>query len=947
MRCEGFGIRIPNCDRNSKTRNSRHRVGYTVLEALKALLTQNLPLPAGSGQDLDFVHFLSITPSRTSSRLYRLALGACFLSSLMTGKLNGQDTTAPSTNQPTTQPTTDLLTFCSQASSVGNPNCVNLRPQTTPVGGQEEIDISSPRITDRLQNQYRGQSQDQNLIRTVPIFVPPPPPTEFQRIVSESTSRMLPIFGASMFRTVPSTFAPVDNIPVTPEYVIGPGDEIRLQIWGQVNQRGTFVVDRTGSISLPEVGTIHVAGLQFSQLSDFLKSQIRRVYRNFDLNVNLGQLRSIQVFVVGQARQPGSYTIGSLSTLLNALFASGGPLPQGSLRDIQVKRGNETITHFDLYDLLLHGDKSKDVRLASGDVIFVPAVGPQVAVVGSVTTPAIYELRGEESFREVIAQAGGLTNLAADSHVQVQRIDKRTERSMISIDPASADSPPVQDGDIISIIPITGRFKDAVTLRGNVADPGRYTWHDGMRISDLIPSRDALVTRDYYHSLTRLGQNRWDYDGPQNGTETTGSSTNYNFNQLNQPVANPDSSRSQTGNTVTGNPALGTPAGSTPLGSSAPGSPAPDGSLAFPSRPSVDTSGNRGTTGGGNSISSALTSGGYNNFPVKTDVVLNAPDIDWEYAVIERQSTTDLTTSLLPFNLAKAVIEKDPAQNLSLLPGDVVTIFSKADIRVPGAQQTKFVKLEGEFVAAGVYSVLPGETLRQLLARAGGLTPEADLFASEFSRETVRRLQRQRLLDYADQLESQISATASASASTALNERDAAASAASASTARAVVTRLREAQPTGRIVLPVKPDSQGTSSVPDIQLQDGDRFVVPRTPATVSVVGQVYNSNAFLYQHGKRVKDYLYLAGGPDRIADRKRAFILRADGSVVGHQSGSLAQHALFTNRSFEDVVLYPGDTIVVPPIIQKTAVLRNLSDVSTIIGGFGLGIAAINVLK
>ena len=162
------------------------------------------------------------------------------------------------------------------------------------------------------------------------------------------------------------------------------------------------MVDRTGSISLPEVGTIHVAGLQFSQLADFLRSQIGRVYRNFDLNVNLGQLRSIQVFVVGRARQPGSYTIGSLSTLLNALFASGGPLPQGSLRDIQVKRAGETITHFDLYDLLLRGDKTKDVRLEPGDVIFIPDVGPQVAVLGSVTLPAIYELRDEKSFKQVI-----------------------------------------------------------------------------------------------------------------------------------------------------------------------------------------------------------------------------------------------------------------------------------------------------------------------------------------------------------------------------------------------------------------------------------------------------------------------------------------------------------------------------------------------------------------
>lgn len=716
--------------------------------------------------------------------------------------------------------------------------------------------------------------------------------SEFQQVVAASSGRVLPIFGIDLFNSTPSTFAPVDNIPVTPDYVIGPGDEIRLQIWGQVNQRGSFIVDRTGSIPLPEVGPVTVAGLQFSQLSDFLKSQLSRIYRNFDLNVNLGQLRSIQIFVVGQARQPGSYTIGSLSTLLNALFASGGPLPQGSLRDIQVKRAGQTVTHFDLYDLLLHGDKTKDVRLAPGDVIFIPESGPQVAVIGSVTTSAIYELRGEDSFKQVIALAGGLTSVASSASIRVERIQDHTQRSVIDVDLSSPGNPPVQDGDIINISSILGRFENAVTLRGNVANPGRYVWHDGMRISDLIPSRDALITRNYYLRQNQLGQSNLDY------------SPEYNASR---------------------------------------------GSLGLRSGLASDAAANRETissSGGGNSVGAALTTSS-SIFGPTTDVILSAPDIDWEYAVINRQSTTDLTTSLLPFNLGKAILDKDPAQDLKLLPGDVVTIFSKADIRVPSAQQTKFVKLEGEFVAAGVYSVLPGETLRELLVRAGGLTPNAYLFASEFTRDTVRRLQKQRLQEYADELESQITASTAISANSALTDRDAAAAAASASSARAAVNRLRQAQPTGRIVLPFNFASEGISAVPDISLQDGDRFVVPRFLSTVAVEGQVYSANSFLYQKGRRVKDYLRLAGGPDRIADKKRAFVLRADGSVVSHQDSSFAKRALFVDSSFEDVLLYPGDTIVVPPIIQKSALLRNLSDISTILEGFGLGAAAINVLK
>jgi protein involved in polysaccharide export with SLBB domain len=769
--------------------------------------------------------------------------------------------------------------IAAQGGSIGQtsmPSTSGPTPTARPpfTAGQDDSD-QSPAARDRTQKKT-DKSEDLTTLTQL---------TEFQQVVVASTGRVVPIFGANLFNTTPSTFAPVDNIPVTPDYVIGPGDELRLQIWGQVNQNGSFVVDRTGSISLPEVGTVHVAGIAFSQLSDFLKSQLGRIYRNFDLNVNLGQLRSIQIFVVGQVKQPGSYTIGSLSTLLNALFASGGPSPQGSVRDIQVKRGAETITHFDLYDLLLHGDKTKDVRLVSGDVIFVPDVGPQVAVLGSVTTPAIYELRGEKSFNQVIALAGGPTNVAAAGQVRVERISNHTERSIINVNLATGDSPPVQDGDIINLSSIVDRFKDAVTLRGNVANPGRYVWFEGMHISDLIPNREMLVTRNYYLRQNQLGQSNTDYRGPL-----------------------------------------------------------PEGSLGIQTGVVGDAAVDRGivgANGGGNAVGAALTAGN-SNFGAKTDVILNAPDIDWDYAVIERQSAVDLKTSLLSFNLGKVILDKDQSQNLQLLPGDVVTIFSKSDIRVPNAQQTKFVKLEGEFVASGVYSVLPGETLRQLLVRAGGFAPGAYLYASEFTRDSVRRLERQRIIEYADALESEITARSAALAATALTDRDAAAAQSSGAEARSTLARLRTAQPTGRIVFPLKPDSHDIDSIPDLQLEDGDRFVVPKLPSTVSVQGQVYNANAFVYEGGKRVRDYLHLAGGADRNADKKREFILRADGSVLSRQFATARQFG-----DFDRLTMLPGDTIVVPPLIEKGAVLRNLVNISNILEGFGLGAAAIEVLK
>jgi len=813
------------------------------------------------------VDSLSNTLFRTDQRLVRLAIWACCLAPFMCGTMQGQAApaaSAPSINQP--------------ATGIQSPGTSTPGTETSTTPGPS----TAPGVVQGESNPTIQRPSDQTQRNSAPLTVAPAPLTEFQQIVAESTGRTLPIFGAGLFSTPPSTFAPVDNIPVTPDYVIGPGDELRIQIWGQVNQQGAYVVDRTGSIALPAVGTVHVAGVQFSQLRDFLISQLGRIYRNFDLNVNLGQLRSIQVFVVGQALKPGSFTISSLSTLLNALFASGGPLPQGSLRDIQVRRSGDTITHFDLYDLLLHGDKTKDVRLEPGDVIFIPDVGPQVAVLGSVTTPAIYELRGEKSFSQVLALAGGLTNVAANSRLRVERISNRTERNIIDVDLASGDSTPVQDGDIVNVSSIIDRFKDAVTLRGNVANPGRYVWHQGMRISDLIPNREALITRNYYLRQNQLGQGNRDYTGAAGSLDIQTSSG----------------------------------------GNSAPG------------------------VSGNSSVGAALTANN-STFSATTDVILSAPDIDWNYAVIERQNANDLTTSLLAFNLGKAVLDKDPTQDLELLSGDVVTIFSQADVHVPSAQQTKFVKLEGEVVGAGVYSVLPGETLRQLLARAGGLSPDAFLYASEFTRDSVRRLQRQRLLEYADELESQITVSTSTTASSALTTADAAAAAASANAARAVVARLRQAQPTGRIVLQLKPDSKGISAIPDLALEDGDQFLVPRTPSTVSVQGQVYSTNSFLYQSGKRVKDYLRLAGGPDRVADQKREFVLRADGSVLSYQYGNLGQRTLFADAGFYHQPIYPGDTIVVPPVVEKGAMMREILNISTIVQGFGLGAAAVSVLK
>ena len=722
-------------------------------------------------------------------------------------------------------------------------------------------------------------AEDRDRDRDRSLDLAPDHLTEFQQMVQASTGRNLPIFGASIFHGVPSTFAPIEDVPVGPSYILGPGDELRLQLSGQVDQQFDVTVDRTGAISIPGLGSVHVAGLAYSQVPAFLNTQLDKIYRNFTLNVNLGSLRSIQVFITGAAARPGSFSISSMSTLTNAIFASGGPLSQGSLRDIQVLRNNSVIDHFDLYDLLLKGDKSKDINLATGDVIFIPPVGPQVAVLGSVSNPAIYELKGDTTIDGLLTLAGGETTLANGSNVRLERI---FDHSMLTIQDANVDrrsSELLKAGDIVSVSSLIERFRDAVTLRGNVANPGRYVWHQGMRISDLIPNKESLVTRNYWRKLNQLGQGMQESPQQQEGSL-----------QVNTSASDQTSTNAKGAGT------------------------------------SADS--------GGNSVGVALTASN-SAFSAKTDVILGAPDIDWTYAVIERQSAQDLKTSLIPFNLGKIVLDGDPSQNLELLPGDVVTIFSNADVRVPSSQQTRFVRLEGEFIASGVYSVLPGETLHGLLRRVGGFTQDAYLYASEFTRESTRRVEQQRLSEYADELEAQVSNTTANNQARSISASDSVAASASAVAAENVVARLRRIQPIGRIVLDLKPNSSGIDSLPDLALEDGDRFVVPRIPDNVNVEGQVYSANAFVYTSGEHVIDYMKRAGGPDRQADRKRTFILRADGSVVSRQYDDV-------NRA----AIYPGDTIVVPPNIDRRSVWQRFVDIAGIVGNFGIGIAAIDIL-
>ena len=719
-------------------------------------------------------------------------------------------------------------------------------------------------------------------------------PNEFQRFAAASVGSILPIFGATLFERVPTTFAPLERIPVTADYVIGPGDEIVLRVWGQVNLNLELVVDRAGAVYIPQAGNVTVSGLQFKQLPGFLKSELGRVFRNFDLTVSMGQLRSIQVFVIGQARRPGTYTVSSLSTLVNALFASGGPTAQGSMRHIQLKRGDVVVSEIDLYDLLLKGDKSKDARLLPGDVVFIPTAGPQVAIAGSIRNPAIFELKDEHTVGELLQLAGGLASTADLRRCLLERINAEHKRAVLELPlDALGREVAIRDADILHIRSISPRFERTVTLRGNVANPGRFAWREGMRLRDVIPDKDSLVTRSYWAKKNSLGFT---------------------------PVEEMTTPREPVRTRLAGS------AEATTMAEAGPGATDLAGSLRE-SRQSDETR--------------AMAAAATPREAIGTGLAGWVAEINWSYAVIERLDPERLVTQLLPFNLGKLILENDAAQNLELRSGDVVTIFSTSDIHVSVAQQNRYVLLEGEFHASGVYLAGPGETLGQLIERAGGLTSQAYLYGAEFTRESTRRDQQKRLDQFVRDMEKDLEQTATKRTSLSFTADETQALASQLQSERKALEQLRSLQATGRIVLNFEPGDANSAKLMNLALEDGDRFVVPSRPATVNVLGEVYNQNAFLHEPKMRVEDYLREAGGLKRNADKAHVFIIRADGSVLPKRGAGP-----FT-KVFEAGRLNPGDSIVVPEEMLRVPFIRSLRNWTQVLADLGLGAAAINVLK
>jgi polysaccharide biosynthesis/export protein len=691
---------------------------------------------------------------------------------------------------------------------------------------------------DSRQGNAGSTSNQQNATNAALAAPTPLVRNTFQQFVSDTLGRDLPMFGYDLFALPPSTFAPVQDVAVPDDYILGPGDQIEVRIWGPMDFSQTLTVDRNGNIFLPRTGQLVVAGTRASQLNGRIRESLSRMFKNFEVTATVSQLRSIQVYVVGYAKRPGVYTVSALSTLVNTIFVSGGPSNAGSMRSIELRRGGSVVSSFDMYDLLTRGDITKDMRLQPGDVIFYPPVSKLVAIPAEVKVPAIYELKKESTIDDVVKAAGGFTTTAFTHEATVESIENRRTRTVerFALDEAGLRHE-IRDGDLLLFGPISPRFDNAVTLRGNVARSGRYPLKQGMRVKDLIPSWQALVSPEYWQRI--------------------------------------------------------------------------------------------------NASSGKISESG-----IRSDVSFEMVDINWDYAMIERLDTAKVTTLLIPFNLGKAILEGDPEQNMELHAGDIITVFSQRDFRVPIAKRTKFVSLEGEFKTAGVYRLLPNETLPQLVERVGGFTTEAYPAAIQLFRESAQVRQKQSLQEFTARMEADVE-------SAALNQQGAATSENNASgqdarsrlqMQREMVNRLKLLTPTGRIALRVKETADGPAELPNIELEDGDRITVPNVPVTVSVVGLVFNSGDFLFQKNAKISDYIRYAGGTARNADKGRTYVISANGE------GRSITNNWVRGKSGETV--RPGDTIMVPENPTPGSFMRGLRDWTSVLAQFGISAAAIKVL-
>ena len=723
--------------------------------------------------------------------------------------------------------------------------------------------------------------------------------------------RDLKQFGYDFFAAPGGGFNPEQLAPVGPGYVIGPDDTLVISLWGGIDANYEVKVDRSGDILLPKVGVIHLWGQTFAQAKKTIYRQISKYFKDFELNISMGSLRSIQVYVVGEVRAPGTYTVSSLATVLNALAAAGGPAKTGSLRQVQLVRDGKVVARIDFYDFFLHGDRSRDARLQSGDTVLVPVVGPLVGVAGDVRRPAIYELKDGESLPDILDMAGGAVATAYLKRVQVERIESHRKKVALDVDLSRLEETQdgagitLQDRDLVLVAPIAPTSASYVSLTGYVARPGRYQLSEGMRLADLLTPYDNLLP-DYYPGMAQVLR-------------------------LVPPDFRPQKLTVDLGRALTGDPSQNLPLQKF------------DEVRIF-SRAEMEDVPTITVTG------AVLNPGPYRYYDQMTirDLIATAGNVKRSAYLAEAELTRFIPagrksyTKRILINLEQA-LQGDPGQNLALKPEDHLSVRA-----IPDYAEEHTVEVSGRVLFPGTYTIAKGEKLSSVLERAGGFADGAYLRGAVFTRASAKQTQGERLEKLIFEQEQEISRTASEIALGALSPEELQSAKALLESRRTLTQKLQETSATGRMVVHLAPLSVFKGSDSDIEVMNGDTVTIPENPKAVSVLGQVYNPVSLAYRSGETVSYYLSKVGGPTENANSDEMFVVRADGTVLSKPQSGLGIHWDGSNHrwvagGFEGTELYPGDTVLVPEKVARFDVLREVKDITTILYQMALGAAAV----
>ena len=786
-------------------------------------------------------------------------------------------------------------------------------------------------------------------------------------LYSQYSARSGPLerFGIEVFRDGTGNFndLPMD-MPVGPEYVLGPGDGLSIDLWGGVSQRLQRVVDRQGRVALPEVGAVEVAGRNLGDVQHLVQSVLRTQFRDVDADVSLSRLRTVRVYVVGDVERPGAYDVSSLSTALNAVYEAGGPTTRGSLRTILHKRGDQVVQEVDVYDLLLHGVRSDLKGLQAGDTILVPPLGAEITIEGMVRRPAIYELGKEKSLAEVLELAGGVLQSGTLRHVDVERVEAHLSRTMLRLDIPednkqqvvieALENFEVRDGDKIKISPILPYADKTVYLEGHVFRPGKFAYRDGMKVTDIIKSYSDLLPEPYKQHAEIIRLNAPDHaptvvafnlddalaDKAQNlllkPFDTIRVFGRFDFED--PPLITVNGQVRDPGDHLTNGAtylrdAIYLAGGTTPdaqLDDAQVFRKTPDGKLKVISV----------------NLSKALVGDDKDNillepedrvFVHKDLAKFDPPTVKIEgeverpgkYAMGQDMNVTDLVRLAGGFkrgaytelaDLTRYEIEHgtnvagehetipigramagEPDTDVRLHDGDVLTIRQVAGWNDVGATIT----VKGEVLHPGTYGIQEGERLSSILQRAGGLRGDAYPYGAVFERAQVRELEEKSRAQLVSEVQEQGEALRQAPTG---DEDQRLAKQAALMQWQTTLEHLQKTPPGGRLVIHVSKDVKHWANTPaDIEVRAGDSIYIPKRPSLVTVDGAVYNPTAVSYKPGKSAGWYLSQAGGPTNAANKKAVFVIRADGSVVGGSGG------LFSG-SAERATLLPGDMVVVP---------------------------------